>query len=754
MMAKRRSLDKSWPWRQDFASLDATERRAARYALQMVARCTWLRRRLDDEDFLKPLWALTRCLFDPDKLELLQRDWSRRGEPSERHATAHEEDDEWGLLLPRRSKRGDPWQLPGGVPGVRMRTALIGYFSAVPDAVLARLAADDGRTPTRHCIQVLVACAGLDQVEGQMLDFVVKRETLQAFPCLLRETGTLRVQHHLECLSAAFDCPASAVAQRLEPTRALKRLGLLRRGDLAPDLEDYLDTENLFVELLAHDPQDRDALLAALIDPAPQADFALADFPHLGTEAQRLTTVLGQGAKGGAVGINVLLYGAPGSGKTQFALAVAQAAGLQAYVVRYEGAKGQAMARTERLGAYQLAQQLLRTHANAVLIFDEVEDVFADSTNILAMLLGGDAKAHGEKGWMNRVLEENPVPAIWITNDAASIDPAFRRRFLLPVAFAAPPGSVRRKMVGAHLAGVDVPESLLDELAADAEMMPSSFGAARRLVTLCADEPPEAVIRGGVAATRRLLLGAAAPRLRLPTLDFDVAYLNLAGGIAPGRLADALSRSGRGTLCFYGPPGTGKTEFAHVLADALDRELVVKASSDLVSSYLGETERNIARLFNELDPEHSLLLLDEVDSLLRDRGQAQRSWELTQVNELLQQMERFNGIFIAATNLMTQLDGAAMRRFDFKLAFRPLSEAQRLSLFAREALGDGEAIDLIPAPLARRLASLHMLTPGDFANVVRQRTLLGEVLEAEEFLRRLVLECRHKGDLVATAQVG
>ena len=107
-----------------------------------------------------------------------------------------------------------------------------------------------------------------------------------------------------------------------------------------------------------------------------------------------------------------------------------------------------------------------------------------------------------------------------------------------------------------------------------------------------------------------------------------------------------------------------------------------------MSPYVGETKRNIARLFNTLDAEHSILLLDEVDSLLRDRTQAQRSWELTQVNELLQQMERFNGIFIAATNLMTQLDTAALRRFDFKLEFRPLSEAQRLSLFAREVLGD------------------------------------------------------------------
>ena len=188
-----------------------------------------------------------------------------------------------------------------------------------------------------------------------------------------------------------------------------------------------------------------------------------------------------------------------------------------------------------------------------------------------------------------------------------------------------------------------------------------------------------------------------------------------------------------------------------MLADALDRELVVKASSDLVSPYVGETERNLARLFAELDAAHSVLLLDEVDSLLRDRRQARHGWEATQVNELLQRMERFGGIFIAAANLIGQLDPAAMRRFDFKLQFRPLERVQRRALFAREALGDAARVGEIPPALAARLDTLEMLTPGDFANVVRQRELLEESLSPEDFLRRLIVECRYKEGTQAAA---
>jgi len=105
-------------------------------------------------------------------------------------------------------------------------------------------------------------------------------------------------------------------------------------------------------------------------------------------------------------------------------------------------------------------------------------------------------------------------------------------------------------------------------------------------------------------------------------------------------------------------------------------------------------------------------------------------------------MERYPGIFIAATNLMAGIDAAALRRFDFKLNFRALNPAQRLALFAREALDD--TTEAVAPELARYLETLQGLTAGDFANVCRQRILLGETLTPEQFLRRLAAECRLK----------
>ncbi|MEI6415198.1 MAG: AAA family ATPase, partial [Pseudomonadota bacterium] len=574
------------------------------------------------------------------------------------------------------------------------------------------------------------------------LDFLEQRTSVNHLRTLLRECRQAESRVNLTRLAAALALNESSLRTALARRAPLHALGLVEQTISECDMEDFLQPASLLHEVLDAAPQDIEGLLAALIQPVPAGNWHLADFPHLAKESTRLREVLKQATATGAIGVNALFYGAPGTGKTELARALAEACGLTAYQVRSADDDGDGLSREGRLSAYLLAQRLLERRSDTLLIFDEVEDVFSDGDNWLAAMMGGHRAPGRQKGRMNRILEENRVPAVWITNSKEGMDPAFLRRFLLPVAFVTPPRSVRRQMAERHLGGCQLPVALLDELAADAALTPAQLGVARRLLDLQPDAPAEQTVREGVAAVRTMLHGQPAPQLQKPATEFDVAFLNLSGGIAPANIAQALERQGRGSLCFYGPPGTGKTVFAQVLAEALDRELVARQASDLISCYVGETEQNLARLFRECDSTQTVLLLDEVDSFLSDRRQAKQSWERTQVNELLQQMERFPGIFIAATNLMSGLDAAAMRRFNFKLEFRPLTPAQRLALFAREALGAGP--EAVPQTLVRSLNTLDGLTPGDFATVCRQRALLGEILSPEQFLRRLAAECRFK----------
>lgn len=218
---------------------------------------------------------------------------------------------------------------------------------------------------------------------------------------------------------------------------------------------------------------------------------------------------------------------------------------------------------------------------------------------------------------------------------------------------------------------------------------------------------------------------------------YDLAFVN--ASVDLGGVADSLARASPATICLYGPPGTGKTAWVAHLATSLERPLRAARASELLDCWVGGTERNIAALFRSAFEEKALLFLDEADSFLQDRGRAKHSWEVTQVNELLVQMEAFQGVFVCATNLVDALDEASLRRFALKVEFLPLRPEQRWGMFQRLA---GEAGEALPRSALERL---HGLTAGDFATVARQMRLVGAeprpdalvaMLEREVVLRK------------------
>jgi len=144
--------------------------------------------------------------------------------------------------------------------------------------------------------------------------------------------------------------------------------------------------------------------------------------------------------------------------------------------------------------------------------------------------------------------------------------------------------------------------------------------------------------------------------------------------------------------------------------------------------------------------ETSRLLLDAADSFLQDRTVAHRSWEITQVVELLKQMEQFEGLFVCATNLMDWLDPAVFRRFDLKIQFDYLKPDRTGKLFTR-VLADLQGYTR-PRRSAEsvkvRLSQLITLTPGDFATGVRHARALVEPYDSERLMAALEKECRAK----------
>jgi SpoVK/Ycf46/Vps4 family AAA+-type ATPase len=135
------------------------------------------------------------------------------------------------------------------------------------------------------------------------------------------------------------------------------------------------------------------------------------------------------------------------------------------------------------------------------------------------------------------------------------------------------------------------------------------------------------------------------------------------------------------------------------------------------------------------------LIVDEADSFLMSRHRAHRNWEVTAVNEMLTQIEAYDGWLAFTTNLMGNLDEAAMRRFDFKVEFFPMKTEQVAAMICDEMLAGKMPEGTSFEELCSTVASIKTCTPGDFAAIKRRQRVLGVSVEpSREYLNWLLHE--------------
>jgi SpoVK/Ycf46/Vps4 family AAA+-type ATPase len=560
------------------------------------------------------------------------------------------------------------------------------------------------------------------------------------------------------------------VAEALRAGSRLERIGLVENlisEHNITDLADLMKVSEKLPPVLMRQYRDQAELMAVFTRLSAKSTLTLEDFAFVAEDAQVLRALLANAVARQEVGINVLLYGPPGTGKTELAKVAAQAAGLELFEVEYADRDGNSLSGRDRYRSLQIAQVFLKGSAQAALLFDEVEDVFPPLSSEAVQRM---ARAESQvaptsssvsgKAWVNQVLESNVVPTIWVTNRIEQIDPAFRRRFAYHLELKSPPPGAREELVRKTLAGVAVSDAFVARLTRRKALTPAQIRTAVRFAHLaCAPEIPcgHADLEGLIERQLKNADQALGNRVRdgvrgAGSGAYDMALLNVQSRFEIPRMVQALQARGHGTLCFYGPPGTGKTALAEHIATTLAQPLHIRQASDLMSKYVGETEQNMATMFREAEAENAILLLDEADSFLQDRRGAQRSHEVSEVNEMLQGMEHFHGIFICNTNLMDRIDQAALRRFTFKIAFQPLSRTQRLAHFVTEACA-GDTTQLSQG-MEQRLASLDQLCVGDFSVVARQAAILNIQMDPAEFLDQLEAEHRIKPEVRDARGIG
>ncbi|MGO9571926.1 MAG: AAA family ATPase [Desulfomonilaceae bacterium] len=423
----------------------------------------------------------------------------------------------------------------------------------------------------------------------------------------------------------------------------------------------------------------------------------------------------------------LLLYGNPGVGKTTFAYGLAKELGLDIYLCKHEGKDKQ----WQRQAAIMASVNMALRNKNSLLIIDDCDSILG--TRHLWSLFG----AYNDKKWLHEVLESE-AKIIFIVNDVRFLEESVIRRFSFSIHFKPFNRNQRirlwKNLIQKHQIEDFFTDAQISELATVYDTSPGVIDLAVKKSVLASPTHEEGFYKAitlSLDAHERLCGGGRKPvRTNLVDKNFTLEGLNVSGNDLSGLLEELkafgqyLKEGGNDgittmSLLFHGPSGTGKSHMARHVAHVLDKELVIKRGSDLLSPYVGETEANIRSAYEEAESK-GVLVIDEADSLIFNRDRAERSWELSFTNEFLNCMENFRGIQIFTTNRLTDLDSASLRRLNYKLQFDYL-EPEGKVVFYKKLLAPLVPTDL-DTDLEGEIEAIPALAPGDF-KVVKSKFL-------------------------------
>lgn len=651
----------------------------------------------------------------------------------------------------------------------------------------------------------LLQSIGLSRAECDTLAYIsVLYDRAKAF-----DVDKINLSMHAQLISRIFGYRSAVIKDILQIDSKLSKTGFV---NISSNLGSGFSSDML--DLVFGVPLSVNTLIKNIGYKQSPSALKLDDFSYMRQKVDMLLHYA-RGSKNGSI----LLYGKAGVGKSELVSVIAKELGKEMICVKNiiindeerKGAKAE-----KRMRAFALMQHILSSDKHIVL-YDECEDTICYD-------------ALERKAGINTMLENTKLVNFFVSN-SNQMDPAFLRRFDIVCEIKPPPKRKKIQFIQSLLdkRKIILDTSLLEAVATNQYLtqgnliksanVASKFGKkdAQKIFIKCINETLRAKNKAPIKPKKPKESKEAKEAKESSKMPYSMELIECSTDIvclsqnikalcekpkykSPLALAKkAAKREGREfdrdflldfsgkaqvvpksskncgiRLLAYGSAGSGKSEFAKRLAKECDKKLLSYKMSDLLSMWLGGSEKNIAQAFKKAKQKEAILHIDEIDSIGYNREGTTHTWERTLVNELLTQMENYDGVFIATSNHLDCLDRAILRRFDSKIEFRPLSPQNLKKAFRMyaEYLGlecdfgdsslDSSAVDSSVKSSAKssdfanvesHLAKLDNICFGDFALIAREARF-APLKSAQDLLSKLQAESKIKESGRGSTKVG
>lgn len=562
----------------------------------------------------------------------------------------------------------------------------------------------------------------LSEPEIQLIEFYYFKETSSFFDRLGGDNLNESILKAGKRLSRILKIPLHTLKKSFSKKGNLFKSFLFEENNIqnTPRLNDYTFS---YLSGIESSPVSTEYLYKEKLSDA----FSLCDFSLSKTDLQSIK-MLYQMKSSGA---KLLLYGKPGTGKTEFAKTLAKELGRELYIIQSSDEYGNDSLRDRQRAV--IASQKIFKNSNILILVDE-SDAILNSQNTFFMC---EKNSNSDtKAWINAVLEDDSVDMIWISNYTHGIDESTKRRFNYSIEFDDLTLSQRKRIWEKsqekfpRLFSKEEIEELASHHTVNAGSVGLAYKSASKLPAGTNKEEKRQFVKAIVSNHQKFIKGDRDASLSVSNfydprvVSTDIPVEQIIETVSDfyryqeENWGEAHSFVSNINLLFSGPSGTGKTEFAKYVAKSLEKKLMQMNGSDLFDKYVGETEKKIARMFKQAEREGAILFLDEADSLFTAREAATASWQVSWTNELLVQMEKFKGVLICSTNFVENLDHASMRRFNMKVRFDVLSDQGKVILF--NSMLAALTKRKISSSEEEKLRTIVGLTVGDYKTVYQR----------------------------------